>query len=556
MTISCLLFFTLLTQTPAPGSTLEQQLFALVAQNRWAEAVARSASALKNAPGDPTVRALAIDLHMSLARRMFAQERFPEAEAAAQAVLALDPARTPAKRIVDSIAQARLELPTRLEQAGKYLKLERYESAAAIYRQADALDPAGQSARAALRWQALLGASDQHYLCGNFPDAFLRYEGILRLFPDGPAKNDPDVQERRLVSLILAIGQSKSTAPGNWGQWEQLLQQAVEALKARPDQQLLSVLAGLGWEAVGNRSKAIGCFSDALTRPLPVGGELAEAGYQELRSAALAAVKQRAETGSIQHRGGAWAASAGSDWQILPVSERIFVKHFNHYAARRMAEALHEELIRLPAILGLSAREALGDIPLTIWIHPEDRPFPGPPAEPLGKGRTALALTNGKLTHIDIHLHQTDPLSLSSSLPHELAHVLLAVALGPKQLPLAIEEGLVVQAEPPARQVMLARMYRESMPLLPVGEGGVRVAAASQPAGWLSRLLTCKTYPAESSGVFYAQSATLVAYLQAKKTPAGVIQFARQTAPQDWPSALPAWLGLPDLAAVEKAVGR
>jgi hypothetical protein len=329
------------------------------------------------------------------------------------------------------------------------------------------------------------------------------------------------------------------------------LKRAVEAIKTRPDPQALAVLAGLGWEAVGHRSKAIGCFSDAASRPWPGSGEGNEPAYRELRAAALAAVRQRAQNVGIQHRVGAWAASAGKDWQTLPLSERIGIKHFNDYAARRVADVLREELGRLPEVLGLPARETVSNLPLTLWIHPESQPFPGSPTEPLGQGRTVLELTGGKLTAADIHLHQTDPLSLSSSLPHELAHVLLSAALGPKQLPPAVEEGLVVQAESPARQVMFERMYRESLRSIEVGP-----TSSSQPAGWLTRLLGQKTRPAEDSGAFYAQSAALVAYLQAKKTPAGVILFARQTAPQDWPAALPGWLGCPDLAAVEKAIGR
>jgi hypothetical protein len=65
-----------------------------------------------------------------------------------------------------------------------------------------------------------------------------------------------------------------------------------------------------------------------------------------------------------------------------------------------------------------------------------------------------------------INLCQSDPWLLSSTLPHELTHVLLADAYRDGKLPLAIDEGLAVQSEPPARRLQLRRLLGRSAPNL------------------------------------------------------------------------------------------
>ena len=65
---------------------------------------------------------------------------------------------------------------------------------------------------------------------------------------------------------------------------------------------------------------------------------------------------------------------------------------------------------------------------------------------------------------LKMDLFQDDPWLLGSTLPHELTHLLLADTHRDAKLPLALDEGLALQAEPPARRLQFRRLLRAHGP--------------------------------------------------------------------------------------------
>lgn len=89
----------------------------------------------------------------------------------------------------------------------------------------------------------------------------------------------------------------------------------------------------------------------------------------------------------------------------------------------------------------------------------------------------------------------------SSTLPHELAHLILADRFGGRRLPRWADEGIAVLAEPPEKQAERKK------------------AASGQRAIALPRLLTAVEYPTttEERDAFYAQSTALTDYLVSRE---------------------------------------
>lgn len=108
----------------------------------------------------------------------------------------------------------------------------------------------------------------------------------------------------------------------------------------------------------------------------------------------------------------------------------------------------------------------------------------------------------GILTAQTVHFNADDPEFLSATLPHELAHVVLAHRVGVGlTAPAWVEEGVATREEPPHKQAFYQRVVAE--------------AAESGELFPLSELLRYREYPdPERIELFYAQSNSVIAFLQ------------------------------------------
>ncbi len=112
-----------------------------------------------------------------------------------------------------------------------------------------------------------------------------------------------------------------------------------------------------------------------------------------------------------------------------------------------------------------------------------------------------------------------------SALPHELTHVVLAEKFAMKQIPRWADEGMAILSEPVSKQATRrAAMQR---------------ALARAPRYAVGELLSLADYPAaDRRDAFYGQSASLVAFLIERNSPARFLEFLQLGQKQGFERAL------------------
>lgn len=114
---------------------------------------------------------------------------------------------------------------------------------------------------------------------------------------------------------------------------------------------------------------------------------------------------------------------------------------------------------------------------------------------------------------------------LTTALPHELTHVVLADKFSEQQIPRWVDEGIAILAEPAARQAARRKAMQQALERTP------RFATAE--------LMSLRNYPAgERRDAFYGQSASLVAWLIERESPARFLEFVQQGQRQGFDRAL------------------
>jgi hypothetical protein len=159
-----------------------------------------------------------------------------------------------------------------------------------------------------------------------------------------------------------------------------------------------------------------------------------------------------------RRRAGRWRIAVGNDWRVRE-SRRFHVYHRNDYAARIVENAAEFHFDEICAFLGLAPEEVAWPAPARIYLHPSRQELRRiVDAESAALGRSVIRTANGNVDEQAVHLSQDAPLLLSSVLPHELAHLLIAHASGYRPLPPYLDEGLALQFEPPPVQLRYDRI--------------------------------------------------------------------------------------------------
>ena len=114
---------------------------------------------------------------------------------------------------------------------------------------------------------------------------------------------------------------------------------------------------------------------------------------------------------------------------------------------------------------------------------------------------------------------------LISALPHELTHVILAEKFADKQIPRWADEGMAILTEPVTRQaIRRAAMQR---------------AVTRTTRYGAEELMSIREYPqGDRRDAFYGQSASLVAYLIERDSPARFLEFLQLGQKQGFERAL------------------
>ena len=114
---------------------------------------------------------------------------------------------------------------------------------------------------------------------------------------------------------------------------------------------------------------------------------------------------------------------------------------------------------------------------------------------------------------------------MTSSLPHELTHVVLAEKFAAKQIPRWADEGMAILSEPVGRQA--------------IRRSAMQRAIASVPRYSAGELFALQDYPtAERRDAFYGQSASLVAHLIERDSPERFLEFLQIGQKQGFETAL------------------
>ncbi|MBS0266305.1 MAG: hypothetical protein JSS02_30525 [Planctomycetes bacterium] len=114
---------------------------------------------------------------------------------------------------------------------------------------------------------------------------------------------------------------------------------------------------------------------------------------------------------------------------------------------------------------------------------------------------------------------------LTTALPHELTHVVLADQFASQQIPRWVDEGIAILAEPASRQAQRRQALQRALTHVP------RLTAQD--------LMALRDYPTGARrDLFYGESAALVAWLVERDSPARFLEFVQASQTQGWQRAL------------------
>lgn len=137
-----------------------------------------------------------------------------------------------------------------------------------------------------------------------------------------------------------------------------------------------------------------------------------------------------------------------------------------------------------------------------------------------------------------IDLRGNVPDLLHAALPHELTHVVLADAFVSEELPRWADEGMAMQADPPTK---LAGHSRD-----------LDSAIAGQTVFHISELFSKADYPtADGRNTFYGESASLVNYLVARRSPSDFVKFLQIAGQRGYDAGLNSVYGIEGVARLE-----
>jgi hypothetical protein len=127
-------------------------------------------------------------------------------------------------------------------------------------------------------------------------------------------------------------------------------------------------------------------------------------------------------------------------------------------------------------------------------------------------GCATIDIEHGKVAKRRVDLRADAADWLTTALPHELTHVVIAGRFSARQIPRWADEGIAILAEPGARQAVRRKAMQTAL---------YRVERFSA-----AELISLRDYPAAARrDAFYGQSASLVTFLIERDSPAKFLDF-------------------------------
>jgi tetratricopeptide (TPR) repeat protein len=446
-------------QEEPPGDpALRRELAQLLEAGEAERAIERVQAALLQSPDDPAIRHEYVTFHLALARNWLSQQRFDNCLAAIGAILAVEPNHQAALHMRARILAAREKAGTQSAEITQLLRLELYESALERVREVRALRPDMGPTLAAIERAAWRGAADDHYVAGNFREAFALYEHVLSL----SGEVSPALRSRWSIALALALLESSFGEPAD--ALTRLLARAKDMLPASEHVVVFQAITGLIAEHAGRYLDAGQAYAEALETEwkLPPADrrQAMVIGLREQLAERLHALYTETRT---RDREGPWRIVLPDLWKQRRTA------HFDVYAsndlvAQRVAEAAELHFAGLSNWLALDSARSWAPR-CELRIHPTLEALQqATGTQGMTRAATQTRFQGDRVLLRRISLFQDDPWLLAATLPHELTHVLLSEAYLGAEFPPALETGLALQTEPPARQLQFRRLLTPPAP--------------------------------------------------------------------------------------------
>jgi tetratricopeptide (TPR) repeat protein len=488
------------TTRPAqePALALQERLTGLLAAGDVAGAIAAAQAAVRAQPDDEAVRAEFAALHLALARDWIAVGRVEDAQTAVDAVLRVAPQHAAARRLAAALRQQRQRVAEASERLDRLLELELFDGALRLIHEIEASQAGDAGITDQQREAARRGTADDHYLARNFHEAVALYDELQL---DDAA--DAGVRQRWLIALTLALSDTPRSAGGDIDA-ATLRARVREIAPHRGGDRLAHIIAGLLAERDGDLVTAGQEYARAageIWRLPPA--DRRRARVAELRQRAVAdarALHQQTPTG---RRGGFWSIALPDVWK-QDRTDHFVVFARNALVAERVGAAAEFHLAELARWLDI-ALPARWTPRCEIRVHATQADLRAATGlRGIGHAVSHSRVQGDRVLSRAMHVFQADPWLLSSTLPHELVHVLLASDAPEAHLPLTIEEGLALHAEPPARQLMYRRRLPAAAPVLAVLLRRDELPADPEPfyaaaAALVATLLQQNDQPAQTS---------------------------------------------------------
>ncbi|MFQ5501923.1 MAG: tetratricopeptide repeat protein [Phycisphaerae bacterium] len=425
-------------------------------------------------PGDPDIRERFVTLHVSLARGLLGEEDFLAAERALRSVLKVDSNHAEARRLLGVIGTARRAAPERVERARRWIEVEWFEPAFNALRQAGALLPERKHEWASSYRAAAIGTGDDDYFSKNFHEAFYFYDAAIRLGEARDNRPSSSLIGRWMQCMAHALAADIDRARYPPSYWKMAIRRA-EGLgyDGAGSADLKALLRGLAYENLGDVEQASAEYGKVIGRPVvSLDGDL----IARSRKTALKTIRRWYDPALSDRRAGVWSRNEGGEWQVLS-RPGFRIHHRNAKAAERIASAGIFYFRRIADLLALDVEEVPWPVACDVFLHADEAAF----REATGQQGPVRAISTietqgGKLLRHSIHVHQRDPLLMSASLSHELAHLIVGAVVGYRPGKAVLNEGIALHVEPECRHRQFGRLFgaierpRRIQQLLSIGE--------------------------------------------------------------------------------------
>ena len=212
---------------------------------------------------------------------------------------------------------------------------------------------------------------------------------------------------------------------------------------------------------------------------------------------------------------GSSASATTIQWQVHQTSNfRIF--HCDSALAQRAAEVAESVRTAQAKRWGSAAIHSAWTPRCDLYLYPNPRSYAQATGQPeTSPGISTMTNDGVRVLSRRMNLRADNPFLLTSTLPHEVTHIVLSDLFVVHQIPRWADEGIAVLAEPVTEQRNREAELREPL------EAG-RVFPVSQ--------LMAMDYPEQKDwSLFYAQSVSLTRYLVDQGPPERFILFVRDS---------------------------